>query len=315
LGKEVTMSIIILFYKYIQIADPSCYAQWQHTIASNLSLKGRIIIAKEGINGTLGGTVEAINAYKDLMLNHPLFSGTDFKESSVDGDYFPRLSIMIKKEIVNLGIDPAHLTPQEGGKHLTPEQAHQLISSKPDNLVILDARNTYESRIGSFIDAITPPLENFRDFPAYINKNKDLFKDKQVLMYCTGGVRCERASAYINTLGIAQQVYQLSGGIHRYVEKYPQGYFRGKNYVFDGRVAMKVTDDILSSCDSCKQPYDEYSNCSNAECNKHIIVCPSCSTDTATCSSICNDLVAAGKVHIRRTPTKIDYSCYTATTP
>ena len=269
-------------------------------MCEELGLTGRIIIAHEGINGTLGGEDEAIATYEKEMLAHPLFSTIDFKQSNGSAHDFPRLRVVVKKEIVNLGIDPEVISAKNSSKHLTPQEAHHLISQKPDNLVILDVRNIYESRIGSFIDALKPPIDNFRDLPGYIDSNSDLFKDKQVLMYCTGGIRCERASVYLAAHTSAQEVYQIEGGIHRYIEQYPDGYFQGKNYVFDGRRAVQVTTDVLTQCDACHNPYDEYINCMNAECHKHIIVCPSCiPTYSNTCSQLCHDLIIAGKANIR----------------
>ena len=160
----------------------------------------------------------------------------------------------MRKEIVHLGLDPEQISPAQGGQHLTPAQVHALMTDKPDNLVILDARNDYEWQIGKFKDAVTPPIKNFREFLDYIDQNIEQFKDKEVLMYCTGGIRCERATSYLNSKNVASKVYQIDGGIHRYVEQYPDGYFRGKNYVFDHRVSLKVNDDILGSCSLCAIP-------------------------------------------------------------
>ena len=129
----------------------------------------------------------------------------------------------------------------------------------------------------------------------------DEYKDKEVLMFCTGGVRCERATAYLNQKKVAKKVYQIEGGIHRYTEKYPDGFFRGKNYVFDSRIAMKVNGDILGACDLCKTPCDDYTNCLNALCNKHFICCKEClNSFNGTCGAQCADLVTNNKVHVRK---------------
>ena len=187
---------------------------------------------------------------------------------------FPKMEIKVKKEVVHLGIDPEALTINSGGDHLNPDQVHELLKNKPEDLVILDARNDYEWRIGKFENAITPEIKNFRELPEFIDENIDTFKDKQVLMYCTGGIRCERATAYLNEKNVAKKVLQIEGGIVRYCEKYPDGFFRGKNYVFDRRVAVKINDDILTHCDLCNATCDEYTNCINAECNEHYIHAP-----------------------------------------
>lgn len=298
------MGNILLFYKYVAIEEPEAIAKWQMRLCKKLSLTGRIIIAKEGINGTVGGPLEATQNYIKALEEHPLFGGIDFKTAPGDENYFPRIRVVVKEEIVRMGVAPDKVTVQEGGAHLTPEQTHELLNQAPEDLVVLDARNNYESRIGKFKNAVAPDLETFREFPEYIDHNLETFKDKKVLMYCTGGVRCERATAYLKQKGVAKDVYQVEGGIHRYVEKYPDGHFRGSNYVFDGRIAEKINNDILSTCDVCTTtPCDFYTNCINAMCNKQFLGCPDClKTYQEACSKSCFELVQSGKVNIRKKP-------------
>lgn len=298
------MGKLTLFYKYVHIQYPKQILKWQTKLCQELNLKGRIILAHEGINGTLAGNAENIDMYIKQMLEHPLFAGIDFKNCDGDANYFPRLRIVIKNEIVYLGIDPEKLTVAQGGKHLTPQEAHEFIKHKTDEVIILDARNNYESRIGTFADAMVPDIRNFRDFPEYIDKHLDTFKDKKVLMFCTGGVRCERASAYLNVKNVAQEVYQIEGGIQRYIEQFPDGYFRGKNYVFDSRIGVRINNDILGTCDLCQTPCDDYENCLNASCNKHFIGCPDCLINYKnSCSRLCMELIDQGKV-TKRPPLK-----------
>lgn len=307
------MNTILLFYKYIVITYPKQIMKWQQTICQQLGLTGRILISHEGINGTLGGTTEQTNQYKALMLDHELFNNIDFKESEGGAECFPRLSVKVRNEAVSLGIPYDQLTPKNGGEHLTPEQAHELISAKPQDLVILDARNTYEWEIGRFENAILPDIQNFRDLPQYFDENIEQFTDKQVLMYCTGGIRCERATAYLNEKNVAKKVYQIEGGIVRYTEKYPDGFFRGKNYVFDGRIAVKINGDVLGSCHICAKACDDYHNCLNAACNKHFIGCTDCViTLNKTCSTACQNLIAENKTHIRPDFNKVDITTHTA---
>lgn len=292
----IPMGKILLFYKYVHLEYPVRVQKWQKKICDELGLTGRIILAHEGINGTVGGETSAIDQYKQLMEASEWFSGIDFKENEGDARYFPKLQIKVKSEIVHLGVDPQKLTVEQGGTHLTPEQTHTLIQNKPEDLIILDTRNTYETKIGKFVDAVIPEINNFREFPEYVDNNLELFKDKQVLMYCTGGIRCERATAYLNTKGIAKQVFQIEGGIVRYTEKYPDGFFRGKNYVFDNRIAVPITDDILATCTLCPNPSDDYHNCLNARCNKHFIACPACNVRLdGMCSETCLEIVTTGK--------------------
>lgn len=291
---------IIIFYKYIAIEYPKQIQKWLQQLCTNFGFKGRILLGTEGINATLGGQSEHIERFKAIMSAHPLFSDIDFKESAGCADDFPRMQIKIRTEIVALGINPQELTAAEGGTHLTPAQTHELISKKPDNLVILDARNKPEWKIGAFEGAIKPEIDHFREFPDFIKSNASTFEGKQVLMYCTGGIRCERASAFVKKHTKAQDVFQIGGGIQRYAEQFPDGYFRGKNYVFDGRIAVRVNDDILATCELCQKPCDDYANCRNAQCNKHFICCNNCiqAYDT-TCSLRCKELVTQGACIVR----------------
>jgi len=299
------MQTVILFYKYTDILYPKRIMKWQKKVATELGLKGRILIATEGINGTLSGSEHATSRYVEIMQEHEQFHGMEFKYSNSDSDCFPRLQVTVKPEIVRLCVDKKEAPLELGGVHLSPEQTHEMLSKKNDNLVILDTRNTFESDIGTFKDAIKAPIKYFRDLPKYIDETLDQFKDKDVLMFCTGGVRCERATAYLKKKNVAKEVYQMDGGIHKYAEQYPDGYFRGKNYVFDSRIAVKVNDDILGNCLQCDRPCDDYINCINALCNKHCISCADCRAQYHhTCSKKCMELVASKKVQSRPTPMK-----------
>ncbi len=294
------MGKILLFYKYISIQYPKRILKWQQKMCDELKLHGRILIGAEGINGTVGGEDWAIVRYQAAMNDHELFGDIDFKLSEGDASYFPRMEIKVRDEICKLGIPAEKLTIKDGGVHLTPKQVHELLSDKPKDLVILDTRNNFESRVGTFTGSITPDISHFRDLPTFIDEHLELFKDKQVLMHCTGGVRCERATAYLKKKEIAKEVFQIKGGIVRYTEQYPNGFFRGKNYVFDRRVAVRINDDILSECNLCENPCDSYTNCINMECNAHYISCKQCIVKTNnTCREQCATLVAHGKVKTR----------------
>jgi UPF0176 protein len=294
---------IILFYKYVDIEYPKSVMKQQRTLCEELDLKGRILLAHEGINATLGGSSEAIEQYKAYMDNHELFGNIDFKESPGSAADFPRLRVIEKNEIVYLGLDTKQVSAHNGGIHLTPEQAHALMTENPEDLVILDARNNYESRVGTFTNSLTPDIDTFREFPEYVDKNLDEFKDKKVLMHCTGGIRCERASTYLKQKGVASEVYQIEGGIHRYTEQYPEGFFRGKNYVFDARVTVRINDDVLSKCDLCEIPCDEYTNCIYTLCNKHFIACAPCTEQMNNCcSGACKEAIAKNQTVVRKKP-------------
>ncbi len=302
------MGKILIYYKYIDLEDPHAIKRWQQELCTQLGLTGRILIGVEGINGTVGGTDEAAEAYIKAMHEHPLFADMPIKSSIGGAEHFPRLRIAVRDEIVTLGISPKDLKPSGPGTHLSPEQVHELLTNKPEDLVVLDTRNTYETQIGTFRDAIIPDIENFRDFPEYIEKNLDQFKGKQVLMFCTAGVRCERATSVLQQKNVAKAVYQITGGIHCYTEQFPDGHFRGKNYVFDGRVAVKVNDDILANCYVCAIPFDEYTNCINVLCNRQYPCCPACLEKLGnTCSTACQALVRDHKVEVRTIPKRPEH--------
>lgn len=298
------MGTILLFYKYVAIQYPKQVQNWQRALCQKLGLKGRIIIAHEGINGTVGGTTESTQAYSEALKAHPLFCDIDIKTNPGSHDHFPRLRIVVRQEIVTTGM-PATITTEQGGTHLEPRQAHELITQHPENLVLFDTRNWYESNVGTFVGAVTPNINYFRDLPRYIDEHLDQFANKQVLMFCTGGIRCERASAYLNTKNVAKNVYQIKGGIHRYIEQFPDGYFRGKNYVFDGRITHKVNDDVLSTCHLCATPCDNYTNCVNAVCNRQFVCCTPCFEQSKSfCSPSCKESVAQHKAPLRTKPAK-----------
>lgn len=300
------MGKIILFYKYVDIVYPVRVKKWLGQLCQSLQLKGRIIVAQEGINGTVGGTLENIAKFKKAMAADSLFSNIDFKESDGDHNYFPKLRIVVRKEVVSLGIDPEKLPATQAGNHLTPAQMHTLLEGNDPNVVVLDARNYFESKVGRFKNAHRAKINHFRELPNYIDEHLDEFKDKTVVMYCTGGIRCERGSAYLKSKNVAKEVYQLQGGIHRYCEQYRDGFFRGKNYVFDGRITVKINDDVMAQCDLCAITCDEFLNCINAECNQQIVACNACVKKfNNTCSMQCRELVEQKKVVIRTKPAKM----------
>ena len=289
------MGTILLFYKYTPLKNPIEVMHWQRALCTPLGLRGRIILATEGINATLGGTTEATDLYISVMNKHPDFKGIDFKTSPGGAENFPKLSVKVRDEIITLGVPPKIVTAKGGGTHLTPQKTHEMIKRGGDDFIILDARNGFESAVGAFTGAVKPSIKTFTDLTTFIDEHAEELKDKRVLMYCTGGIRCERATAYAKTKGI-ENVYQIEGGIHRYVEQYPDGFFRGKNYVFDSRIAVRINNDVLGTCALCSQSCDDYINCSNASCNSHFICCPDCRESLdGTCGEACKEVLASGE--------------------
>ena len=294
------MGTILLYYKYVNIQNPQEIANWQRSLCEGLHLTGRIILAHEGINGTLGGSDEECDEYIKAMNNHELFSNIDIKKADGGIESFPKLKISVKNEIVRMGVSPELVTVADTGIHLTPDQTHELLNNRNENLIILETRNDYEWEVGRFEGAENPNIKTFREFPEYVDKNLERYKDKEVLMYCTGGVRCERATAYLVQKNVAAKVYQIEGGIVRYIEKYPDGHFRGKNYVFDDRITVRANTDILSKCLHCDTMSDDYTNCLNAKCNLHYTSCEPCKIRLDnSCSEDCKILVTTNQTVLR----------------
>lgn len=272
---------IILFYKYTLIDDPKKLRDEQFALCSHLLMKGRMIIATEGINGTFEGTKESCDEYMKHMKADPRFVDIHWKisEGTPDGTAFPRLSIKVRKEIVSLhlgdeeDIDPNATT----GIHLKPEDLHAWYK-EGKKFHIVDMRNDYELRVGKFEGTVFPDLNNFRDLKKNLKKIEDL-KDTTVLTVCTGGVRCEKASGLLVREGF-KDVYQLDGGIVSYMEKYPGQDFKGSLYVFDKRIVMNFDDpsthEVIGHCSKCGEKSEHYVNCGNLMCHDHFICCKKC---------------------------------------
>lgn len=270
---------IILFYKYVRILDTETVVSWQREICERLGLKGRCIVADEGINATFEGTKENISEYEKELEKDERFKDIHFKLSSGNGNAFPKLSIKIRKEIVSLNLGTCDIDPNKiTGIHLKPEELHEWIKNGRE-FYIIDMRNVYEHKVGHFIGSILPSIENFRDLPKIINKIAYL-KNKTVLTVCTGGVRCEKASGFLLIQGFSD-VYQLDGGIVSYMEKYPNEDFTGKLYVFDARVTIgfytnDTQHEIIGKCDICYEQSENYVNCVNPVCHRHFLACVKC---------------------------------------
>lgn len=290
---------VLLFYKYCDIQNVAAIIEAQEKIATELSLFGRILIADEGINGTLCGSLVACQKYEAAMAEDKLFFDMNFKRSSSAFLCFKKLEVKMKDEIVILRKDKNKYSYKKSAEKITADGLHEEIQTNKE-LVLFDMRNQYESRIGRFVGAVCPPIQTTRELERYLEENKELFAEKDVVMYCTGGVRCERASVIVRALTRAKRLRHLENGIHAYAEKYPDGFFRGKNYVFDDRVALPVTADVLAHCDLCQLPSDLYNNCLNAICNKHHIACDRCFVVyKGCCSAQCIELTEKKEVPLR----------------
>jgi UPF0176 protein len=271
---------ILLYYKYTTVQNPLKFKDEQRALCEELGLKGRIIIAREGINGTVEGLKENTDAYIKTLSRKRGFSNIHWKKSVGTGTAFPRLSVRVRPELVSLhlskksDIDPRKVT----GTHLSPDLLHSWYE-KGEKFTVIDMRNTYEHKVGVFKGSVCPPLKNFRDLPKVLPKLKK-YKNEKVLTVCTGGVRCEKASGYLIKKGF-KDVYQLDGGIVSYMEKYPGLDFEGSLYVFDGRVTMAFDPktgkrEIIGRCEKCHASTERYEDCGNDFCHKQMLVCDTC---------------------------------------
>ncbi|KAM6105349.1 thiosulfate sulfurtransferase/rhodanese-like domain-containing protein 2 [Pterocles gutturalis] len=292
---------VLLYYCYCEVKDPEKLCAWQKALCQHLHLTGKVRVASEGINGTVGGSKVATNLYIEVMLSQPLFKDIlcqdDFKSSAGGAHCFPDLRVGVFKEIVPMGIDPKIVSYKETGIHLSPQEFHREVeqylsqgSQGQGDTILLDCRNFYESKIGHFQGCLAPDIRKFSYFPSYIDENLELFKDKRVLMYCTGGIRCERGSAYLRSKAVCREVYQLKGGIHKYLEEFPDGFYRGKLFVFDDRYAICSNEDIVSACRYCGTLWDQYKLCSSQHCRQLVLTCPSCRNKGLTaCCPVCQE--------------------------
>ncbi len=276
--------IVSSFYKYVKIKAPVRFKEKNQEFCKISKLKGKVLIAKEGINGSISGTKEQISRYEKYLLKNDLFNDVKFKHSISDEHPFKKMIIRVKKEIVTSDLK---VNLKKKGKYISPIELNNIIDNKED-VIILDARNNYESKIGKFKNAITPNIETFREFKK-LKKSLLKYKDKKIITYCTGGVRCEKASAFLKEIGF-KNVFQLEGGILDYINKFPDKYFEGRCFVFDSRMSIPVSKKSkeISICELCHMPCSSYINCSNQKCDKLFISCKECSKKLKkTCSYLC----------------------------
>lgn len=264
---------VLLYYQYTTIEDPEQFAKEHLAFCKSLNLKGRILVANEGINGTLSGTTEETEQYMKMMLADERFKDTFFKVDPAPEHAFKKMFVRPRTELVALNleddIDPLALT----GKYLDPEAFREALID--ENTVVLDARNDYEYDLGHFRGAVRPDIRNFRELPQWIRENKEQFMDKKVVTYCTGGIRCEKFSGWLLREGF-EDVAQLHGGIANYGrDPKTQGEFwDGKMYVFDERISVeinKVDKQIIGKDWFDGTPCERYINCANPYCNRQIL--------------------------------------------
>jgi UPF0176 protein len=296
------MEKIILYYQFMPLDDPKAVRLWQKTLCEKLNLRGRILLSKHGINGTVGGDIKDVKAYVKETKGY--FKDMAFKWSEGSREDFPRLSVKVRDEIVTFGAaDELQVDAHGvvgGGKHLKPEQVHKLVAERGEDVVFFDGRNAYEAAVGKFKDAVVPDTRNTRDFLDELASDKYAdIKDKPVVTYCTGGIRCEVLSSLMKNRGF-QEVYQIDGGIVKYGETYgDDGLWEGELYVFDKRMGVKFSDKAkdIGQCIHCQAATSNYENCANKACNDLVLICGSCTQEpdklfhTAACKTVVSSAV------------------------
>jgi UPF0176 protein len=269
---------ILLYYKFTPIDDHEQFAKEHLKLCKELDLRGRILVAPEGINGTVSGTIEQTNAYKEALQKDPRFADIQYKIDEADEHTFKKMFVRPRDEIVTFrtdDVDPNEMT----GKYLSPKEFYEHLQD--DDVIVLDGRNDYEYDIGHFRNAIRPDVKTFKEFPEWIKNNLSQYKDKKIITYCTGGIRCEKLSGYMLKEGF-EDVAQLHGGIVSY-SKDPEvkgKLFDGKCYVFDERISVPINqtdeDVVVGKCHHCGQTEDRYINCANPWCNLQHVCCTEC---------------------------------------
>ena len=279
---------IVLFYVFTPLADPEAIRLWQYTLAEANNLTGRILVSEHGINAAVGGDIRDVKRYVKGTRSYAPFKDADIKWSNGLGDDFPRLSVKVRPEIVTFGA-PGELKVDAdgvvgGGTHLAPDEVHRLIEGRGDDVVFFDGRNGFEAEIGRFRDAVVPDVSTTREFVHELDSGKyDHLKDKAVVTYCTGGVRCEVLSSLMRSRGFGE-VYQLDGGIVRYGETFGDtGLWEGSLYVFDKRMNIEFSDQAktLGRCSKCGGPTSRYENLPDDRGRELVLVCAGCTENRA----------------------------------
>ena len=283
---DSTPRTTVSFYKYHQIEDPqgfrdALFARW-----NDLGVLGRTYIASEGINAQISVPTEKFEAFVKDLFTIDFLNGIRLNTAVDEGKSFYALKVKLRNKIVADGIEDPNFDPSNTGKYLTADEWNQQLSDP--NTVVVDMRNHYESEVGHFEGAICPDVDTFREELQVVEDILQNDKDKKVLMYCTGGIRCEKASAYMKHKGF-ENVYHLEGGIIKYARDAKANNldikFKGVNFVFDERLAERISDEVIATCHQCGEPFDHHTNCLNLGCHILFIQCDKCKEKYENCCS------------------------------
>lgn len=283
------------FYNYAQIKDVQAFRDDLYEKLEKIGVLGRIYVATEGVNGQISLPEHNMEAFQNCINDIPQLEGIRLNIAvEDDGKSFIMLKIKIREKIVADGLDDASFDPSDRGIHLGAKAFNEL-TDDPETIVV-DMRNHYESEVGKFKMAITPDVDTFREALPIVEEMLDDKKDKNIIMYCTGGIRCEKASAYFKHKGF-KNVHQVEGGIIEYTRQAAEAgienKFIGKNFVFDDRLGERISEDVISKCHQCGSTCDTHVNCANDACHILFIQCPTCAEKYQhTCSDKCRDFNA-----------------------
>ena len=281
--------LTISFYQYHKIENPQVFRDQLFVDWNKLDVLGRIYVSFEGINAQLSVPAKLFSVFKEGLDSVPFLEGVRLNVAiEQDNKSFLKLKIKVRDKIVADGLNDSSFDVTDIGKHLKAKEFNEIIDL--ENTILVDMRNHYESEIGHFKGAITPDVDTFRDSLPIIEKDmQDHKEDKNLVMYCTGGIRCEKASAYFKHKGF-KNVFQLEGGIIEYVRQTKdegiENKFKGKNFVFDHRRSERVSEDVISKCHQCGAPCDTHTNCLNQACHLLFIQCESCKKEYESCCSV-----------------------------
>ncbi len=293
--KGIVERTTLSFYVYSHIPDPNGFRDTFYRDLDSLKVFGRIYVAHEGVNAQISVPAHDLEKLKDYLDSIPFLRGIRLNLAvEDDGRSFFTLAIKVREKIVADGLNDPDFDATNSGVHLSAATFNQL-TDDPETIVV-DMRNHYESEVGYFENAILPPMETFREGLPLVAEMLNEKKEKNVVMYCTGGIRCEKASAYLKYKGY-KNVYQLDGGIIEYARQVEQqgleNKFIGKNFVFDERLGERISDDVVATCHLCGTPCDTHTNCANDACHLLFIQCPDCSKDYNGCCSVkCKEFIS-----------------------
>lgn len=299
------------FYKYAQIEDPEAFRDEIYAALDNLQVFGRIYVAGEGINAQISVPDSNFDACKTAIYKIPFLDQCRLNVAiEDDGLSFEKLMIKVRPKIVADGLNDETFDVTNKGVHVDAEAFNKL--AEQEDTVIVDMRNHYESEVGHFENAICPDVETFRESLPIIEDMLQEKKDKTILMYCTGGIRCEKASAYFKHRGF-DKVHQLDGGIIEYARQVNQknldNKFKGKNFVFDHRLGERITEDVVAKCHQCGIPCDMHNNCANDACHILFIQCPECAAKYENCCSLkCKDFNQLPEEEQKRLKPKLQFN-------